>query len=81
MGKNERLVSEAEQKWKESKCTLQAFVQGEDEEPQDTSAAENAKKAVKTAQKQQKQQNKEAKRALADAAETEAKDNSAKSMR
>ena len=78
VGKNERLVSEAEQKWKESKCTLQAFVQGEDEEPQDTSAAENAKKAVKTAQKQQKQQNKEAKRALADAAETEAKDNSAK---
>lgn len=75
VGKNERLVSEAEQKWKESKCTLQAFVQGEDEEPQDTSAAENAKKAVKTAQKQQ---NKEAKRALADAAETEAKDNSAK---
>ena len=53
VGKNERLVSEAEQKWKESKCTLQAFVQGEDEEPQDTSAAENAKKAVKTAQKQQ----------------------------
>lgn len=78
VGKNERLVSEAEQKWKESKCTLQAFVQGEDEEPQDTSAAENAKKAVKTAQKQQKQQNKEAKRALADAAETEVKDNSAK---
>ena len=78
VGKNERLVNEAEQKWKESKCTLQAFVQGEDEEPQDTSAAENAKKAVKTAQKQQKQQNKEAKRALADAAETEAKDNSAK---
>ena len=77
VGKNERLVSEAEQKWKESKCTLQAFVQGEDEEPQDTSAAENAKKAVKTAQKQQKQQNKEAKRALADAAEIEAKDNSA----
>lgn len=78
VGKNERLVSEAKQKWKESQCTLQAFVQGEDEEPQDTSAAENAKKAVKTAQKQQKQQNKEAKRALADAAETEAKDNSAK---
>ena len=78
VGKNERLVSEAEQKWKEYKCTLQAFVQGEDEEPQDTSAAENAKKAVKTAQKQQKQQNKEAKRALADAAETEVKDNSAK---
>lgn len=78
VGKNERLVSEAEQKWKESQCTLQAFVQGEDEEPQDTSAAENAKKAVKTAQKQQKQQNKEAKRALEDAAETEAKDNSAK---
>ena len=77
VGKNERLVSEAEQKWKESKCTLQAFVQGEDEEPQDTSAAENAKKAVTTAQKQQKQQNKEAKRALADAAEIEAKDNSA----
>lgn len=77
VGKNERLVSEAEQKWKESKCTLQAFVQGEDEEPQDTSAAENAKKAVKTAQKQQKQQNKEAKRALADAAEIEEKDNSA----
>lgn len=77
VGKNERLVSEAEQKWKESKCTLQAFVQGEDEEPQDTSAAENAKKAVKTAQKQQKQQDKEAKRALADAAEIEAKDNSA----
>lgn len=78
VGKNERLVSEAKQKWKESQCTLQAFVQGEDEEPQDTSAAENAKKAVKTAQKQQKQQNKEAKRALEDAAETEAKDNSAK---
>lgn len=77
VGKNERLVSEAKQKWKESQSTLQAFVQGEDEEPQDTSAAENAKKAVKTAQKQQKQQNKEAKRALADAAETEAKDNSA----
>ena len=77
VGKNERLVSEAEQKWKESKCTLQVFVQGEDEEPQDTFAAENAKKAVKTAQKQQKQQNKEAKRALADAAEIEAKDNSA----
>lgn len=44
VGKNERLVSEAEQKWKESKCTLQAFVQGEDEEPQDTSAVEDAKK-------------------------------------
>lgn len=78
VGKNERLVSEAEQKWKESKCTLQAFVQGEDEEPQDTSAAENAKKAVKTAQKQQEQQNKAAKRALEDAAKTEVKDNSAK---
>lgn len=78
VSKNERLVSEAEQKWKESKCTLQTFAQGEDEEPQDTSAAEDAQKAVKTAQKQQKQQNKAAKRALEDAAETEAKDNSAK---
>lgn len=76
--KNERLVSEAEQKWKESKCTLQTFAQGEDEEPQDTSAAEEAQKAVKTAQKQQEQQNKAAKRALEDAAETEAKDNSVK---
>lgn len=78
VGKNERLVSEAEQKWKESKCKLQAFAQGEDEEPQDTSAVEDAKKAVKTAQKQQEQQNKAAKRALEDAAKTEAKDNSAK---
>ena len=78
VSKNERLVSEAEQKWKESKCTLQTFAQGEDEEPQDTSAAEDAQKAVKTAQKQQEQQNKAAKRALEDAAETEAKDNSAK---
>ena len=78
VSKNERLVSEAEQKWKESKCTLQTFAQGEDEEPQDTSAAEDAQKAVKTAQKQQEQQNKAAKRALEDAAETEAKDNSVK---
>ena len=78
VSKNERLVSEAEQKWKESKCTLQTFAQGEDEEPQDTSAAEDAQKAVKTAQKQQEQQNKAAKRALEDAAKTEAKDNSAK---
>lgn len=78
VSKNEKLVREAEQKWKESKCKLQAFAQGEDEEPQDTSAAEDAQKAVKTAQKQQKQQNKAAKRALEDAAETEAKDNSAK---
>lgn len=78
VSKNERLVSEAEQKWKESKCTLQTFAQGEDEEPQDTSAAEEAQKAVKTAQKQQEQQNKAAKRALEDAAETEAKDNSVK---
>lgn len=78
VSKNERLVSEAEQKWKESKCTLQTFAQGEDEEPQDTSAAEEAQKAVKTAQKQQEQQNKAAKRALEDAAKTEAKDNSVK---
>ena len=78
VGKNERLVSEAKQKWKESKCKLQAFAQGEDEDPPDTSAVEDAKKAVKTAQKQQEQQNKAAKRALEDAAKTEAKDNSAK---
>ena len=75
VSKYEKLVSEAEQKWKESKCKLQAFAQGEDEEPQDTSAVEDAKKAVKTAQKQQ---NKAAKRALEDAAKTEVKDNSAK---
>lgn len=78
VSKTEKLVSEAEQKWKESKCKLQAFAQGEDEELQDTSAVEDAKKAVKTAQKQQEQQNKAAKRALEDAAKTEAKDNSAK---
>lgn len=78
VSKYEKLVSEAEQKWKESKCKLQAFAQGEDEEPQDTSAVEDAKKAVKTAQKQQEQQNKAAKRALEDAAKTEVKDNSAK---
>ncbi len=78
VSKNEKLVREAEQKWKESKCKLQAFAQGEDKEPQDTSAAEDAQKAVKTAQKQQEQQNKAAKRALEDAAKTEAKDNSVK---
>ena len=78
VSKNEKLVREAEQKWKESKCKLQAFAQGEDEEPQDTSAAEDAQKAVKTAQKQQEQQNKAAKRALEDAAKTEVKDNSVK---
>lgn len=77
VSKNEKLVSEAEQKWKEARQKLQVFAQEEDEEPQDTSVVETAKKAVKTAKQQQKQQNKAARRAQEDAAKKEVKDNSA----
>lgn len=77
VSKNEKLVSEAEQKWKEARQKLQVFAQEEDEEPQDTSVVEAAKKAVKTAKQQQKQQNKAARRVQEDAAKKEVKDNSA----
>lgn len=77
VSKNEKLVSEAEQKWKEARQKLQVFAQEEDEEPQDTSVVEAAQKAVKTAKQQQKQQNKAARRAQEDAAKKEVKDNSA----
>lgn len=74
--KNNNLVSEAEQKWKEAKQQLEAFQNVKTDTQEENSAVDAAEKAVKAAREQRKEQKKAAKRALEDAKEKDLADNS-----
>ena len=74
--KNNNLVSEAEQKWKEAREQLEAFQNAKTDTQEENSAVDAAEKAVKAAREQRKEQKKAAKRTLEDAKEKDLADNS-----